>query len=605
MFTSDDQKQCVATALLGWIDNYAPHGVIVLDKEFRVQGWNKWMELRSALVPQDVVGRTLFELFPDISARGLHGPFNGALKGEVSLLSTSLHGYLLPLPPVAESGYKHMQQTARIGPLLLGQQVCGIIVLIEDVTQREWQSAILRGRHQRDELLSWALGYLLTAEDPRRIAPELFCKVGDHLDFETYFLYLAEPESNLLRLHAIGGVPVELQAEFSSVPSSAVSWVNSPFQKGVCIFENVQCSADPLLALPKSLGIRAYVTFPLVSGPESFGVLCFATRVRDTISQSETDLIKTLAQYLAVALEREKAHRELRQARDKLNDHARDLEKTVADRTSKLREIIAELETFSYSLAHDLRAPIRALTGYTDVLMEDFGSLLPHEAHTVIQKLGDSAKRLDQLTLDLLAFSKISRQEIELETTNVADVLEEVLAAFGSDRASIAIEHPLYPVLANPILLKQCLTNLLENALKFVSAGRPAEIRLWTEMVDGSQNHASSLYSPFSRSLYSLQEAALNGSCTVTTQPEVPHVRIWVEDNGIGISSEARARIFGIFERGEITSEYEGTGIGLAIVTRAAERMYGTCGVESTPGVGSRFWLELTTKALSPAHQSH
>src|SRR3954454_7548950 len=123
--------------LLSWIQQFAPYGVITLDESFRVRSWNHGMEIHSGLRLDEIAGKDLFSLFPDLHERKLASHFERALSGEASVLSTSLHRYLLPLPsPFRETGLVHMLQTARIAPLFSEGKTCGIVVVLEDVTQR-------------------------------------------------------------------------------------------------------------------------------------------------------------------------------------------------------------------------------------------------------------------------------------------------------------------------------------------------------------------------------------------------------------------------------------------------------------------------------------
>src|ERR1700760_1354986 len=204
------------TALLSWIQRNAPYGVFVLDLEFKVQSWNHWMELHSGLRAEEVIGQDLFNLYPGLRERKLAGPFERALSGESSVLSTSLHRYLLPLPsPLRQPGLEHMRQTARITPLRLEDEVCGIVVVIEDVTQRESQAEALSRQHRRDEILSWALAFLLNAEDPKKSIRQLFFKIAEYLDFDTFLLYFRDVDTGNLVLYATGGLPPEQEKNFA------------------------------------------------------------------------------------------------------------------------------------------------------------------------------------------------------------------------------------------------------------------------------------------------------------------------------------------------------------------------------------------------------
>ena len=172
-------------ALLSWIREFAPYGIITLDRAFHISIWNHWMEIHSSMRSEDVLGKDLLSLFPDLDERKLTLYFKRALEGESSVLSTALHHYLLALPsPLRETGGRHMLQTSRIAPLIAHGAVCGIVIVIEDVTQRENQAEILRQQHGRDEILSWALAHFLKTEEPRKTVRQLFFKIAEYLDFD-------------------------------------------------------------------------------------------------------------------------------------------------------------------------------------------------------------------------------------------------------------------------------------------------------------------------------------------------------------------------------------------------------------------------------------
>jgi signal transduction histidine kinase len=547
---------------------------------------------------KSVLGRKLTDLFPDLEKRRLVGQLGRALEGEVSVFSTALHGWLLPLQPVArEVDFPFMKQTARIAPLVTRGQIHGVIIVIEDVTQREWQSEILGRQAARDEILAWALAHLMKAEDPRRITREVFCKIAEHLDFDSYLLHLFEPESSTFKLHSSGGIEPEQERLVHVVSSETIPWLAEAKEGQAVVREHVQSTTDPLLENARQFGFGAYVVFPLLVGSTPLGLLCFATRTRDSITPAETDLLSTIAQYLAVALNREKTDRELRAAQQKLNEHAQDLEQKVADRTASLKQIIAELQTFSYTIAHDLRAPIRALKGYCEVLMEDHAEHLPADVAAIVGRLRNSSIQMDALTRDLLEFSKVSRQDLTLSPLDLSHAVPETISLGGVRLvACTTVQLPLHTVLANRTLVVQCISNLLENALKFCHPGIPPVVKIWSELIPAAKKSGKIETGHFSRSRYSLSEPGLETEAAANA----PRVRLWFEDNGIGISAEAQGKIFGIFERGDRAGEHEGTGIGLAIVSRAMERMGGECGVESEPGRGSRFWLEF--RAATPAN---
>lgn len=254
------------------------------------------------------------------------------------------------------------------------------------------------------------------------------------------------------------------------------------------------------------------------------------------------------------------AELELAKARVELEHHAATLEQTVAERTAQLIESVHELESFSYSISHDMRAPLRAMLGYAEILEVDYRRELGPEGGAYVRRISASARRLDQLIQDVLSYSKVSRGRLTLQPVSVEKLIGQLLdenPVLQRPRAVIEIDHPLPPMLAHEAYLAQILSNLLYNAVKFVPAGRTPEIRVWAEAIAGEK------------------------------------LRLHVADNGIGIPEAARSRIFEMFERLHGQQEYEGTGIGLAIVRKAVERMGGQVGVTSEPGQGSVFWIEL------------
>jgi signal transduction histidine kinase len=237
-----------------------------------------------------------------------------------------------------------------------------------------------------------------------------------------------------------------------------------------------------------------------------------------------------------------------------------ELEQRVRERTAQLEAALNDLEGFAYSVAHDLRAPVRSLQSFAELLATDYGPGLDATAQDYLQRISRNAGRMEVLIQDLLAYSRLSRPDIPRAPVALAAVvqtaLDELAGTIQATRASVTVEAPLPTVLGQQTMLVQILVNLLANALKFVAPGRTPAVRVHTESRD----------------------------CMV---------RVWVEDHGVGIPLEHQDRIFRPFERLHTGDQYAGTGIGLAIVRRSVERLGGHVGVESAPGQGSRYWCEL------------
>jgi PAS domain S-box-containing protein len=241
-----------------------------------------------------------------------------------------------------------------------------------------------------------------------------------------------------------------------------------------------------------------------------------------------------------------------------------EVERKVAERTAQLEQANEALESFSRTVAHDLSAPLRTMQSFAQILLQDHANALNATEQTYLQRIDDTAQRTEQFIRDLLVYSRLDRASLPLQPINLSMIVAQVLADLEETlrhrQAEVTVDEPLALVLGHPTALSQVICNLLTNALKFVASNVQPQIWISTETV-------------------------ANGS----------KVRLTIQDNGIGVAPDRQALIFQIFERLYPAEIYPGSGIGLAIVQRAVERMGGQVGLESQPGVGSRFWVELPT----------
>ena len=589
-------------AMLAWVEALAPYGIFTTDANLRIRSWNQWLVTHSGLTVDEVVGRELTEVFTDLRERRLDEHFRRALDGEISMLSTALHKYLLPLRSTIRTMQgAEMLQTARIAPLLFGDHIIGTIATIEDVTQRESQATVLRRQQEHDRLLSHALALLLSSDTPLQVAAQLFPNIAAPLRLEVYFNYLLAPDGTELRLHAAGGVTPEVQKAMAVLKVGEGVSGTAAFGRKPVYIPDVQASTEPHAQVVRRLGMRAYASFPLLVGDRLLGTVSFGSYHRPTIAADEIEFLFTVAQYLALALDRALREEALRDAQKTLSDHAEILETKIAERTARLHETIVQLESFSYTIAHDLRAPIRSLKGFSEILLNDYAAALPDAAQGMLGRLLRASQRLDALTRDLLQFSRLVRQDVKLGPVDVDELVHEIVAVTPALQDGVlTLPGALGVVSAQRTLLQQCLANLFDNALKFARPGVPARIVVRAEgRVEVGPADVPAVSAVF-RSTPSHAAPKLKSTGT-TSMPRPadagspPRIRIWVEDNGIGIPRNAHEKIFGIFERVSGVDHIEGTGIGLAIVARAMQQMGGSCGVESTPNHGSHFWLELAS----------
>ena len=258
--------------------------------------------------------------------------------------------------------------------------------------------------------------------------------------------------------------------------------------------------------------------------------------------------------------ERRRTEQALMAAKNEIGRHALDLEQVVVERTAKLRETIAELEAFSYSVSHDMRAPLRAMQSFAAFLIEEYHGHLDRQGLEYLEQIMRSAVRLDRLIQDVLSYTRIFHARLPIGRVDLDRLVRDIIETYPNPdpiKPFIEIQRTLPTVVGNEALLTQCVSNLLSNALKFVSPGTTPRVEI---------------------SAKSTEDGA---------------IRVQFKDNGIGIAREDHTRIFRLFERIHPASEYEGTGIGLTIVRKAIERLGAQVGFESELGRGSNFWIQL------------
>jgi len=311
----------------------------------------------------------------------------------------------------------------------------------------------------------------------------------------------------------------------------------------------------------------------------------------------------------------------LRASEQQLREWNQELERRVTERTATLAETISDLEDFSHSITHDLRAPLRAIRSFAEILGEECLACGRSRAQEHIQRITSAAGRMDKLIQDVLQYSRLARSELSLAPVDAQSLLRGIIEsypAFQPPQVEITIEKRLPRVLGNEAALTQCFSNLLGNAIKFVPPGVRPSVRIWAERVEGPKpegrnpkegripksgkkgkaSGAGTDQSPAAHAGPATHHAPRTTHLATSEPPSralqpppVPSVRLWFADNGVGIPKEAQERIFKMFQR--LDKSYDGTGVGLTVVRKAVEKMGGKVGLESEPGHGSRFWVEL------------
>jgi signal transduction histidine kinase/CHASE3 domain sensor protein len=304
-------------------------------------------------------------------------------------------------------------------------------------------------------------------------------------------------------------------------------------------------------------GLHSCITIPMPIQGSLIGELNLASAEVDAFNSENRQMACEVAEQLAIAIQQSQLHHQLQQ-------YAEELEHRVLERTAQLQETNHDLEAFSYSVSHDLRAPLRTIQGFAQALLEDYSSEIDSFGQSYLNYINEGAMQMDGLIADLLSYSRLSRTQIEIQPVDLADVINEALRKLQQQiqerQAEITVNIPVVQVMAHRSTLIQAVINLLTNALKFVPPEVLPLIQIYSEEY---------------------------------IQEEETWMRLWIVDNGIGIAPEHQERIFRVFERLHGIEVYPGTGIGLAIVRKALEKMGGLSSVESQLGQGSRFFFAL------------
>jgi light-regulated signal transduction histidine kinase (bacteriophytochrome) len=306
---------------------------------------------------------------------------------------------------------------------------------------------------------------------------------------------------------------------------------------------------------------------------EVIGGLFFGHSRPDVFTERSERLVAGIAAQAAIAFdnarlyeqaqkeieERKRTETALHEAQLKLSQHAEHLENQVAERTAHLRESIRSLESLCYTIAHDLRAPLRTVQGFTEILEEDYAEAFDSEGRRLTARIMDAAIRMDRLIRDLLEYAKLGHAELPCQTlelnTAVQKALDDLNEVIVKKNARIHLQ-PLPRAWGNTTICEQVFTNLLSNALKFVKEGVTPTIEIWSEI-------------------------------------RAQEVRVFVRDNGIGIALSHHERIFEVFQRlHDDENKYSGTGVGLAIVKKGMERMGGTVVVDPLITNGTSIYLD-------------
>ncbi len=425
--------------------------------------------------------------------------------------------------------------------------------LQEQITERKRAEEALQRNAKRLETLQEIDRAILAARSPEAIAQAAMRHIRQLvpcLRASVATFDLEADEAVVLAIHAEGKTKLGIGARVSLEAFGSIG----ELQEGRVrlVGDARKLTQTAFVKAFRAEGLHSWINVPLITQGEVLGTLNLGSERCDAFSPEDIDIAREVANSLAVAIEQARLHEHARQ-------HAAELEQRVAERT-------ADLESFSYSVSHDLRTPLRAIDGFSRILSEDYADKLDAEANRLLNVICSNTQTMGQLIDDLLAFSRLGRQDMhfaEIDMNGLAQSVFDELQTANPERHLRLELHALPPARGDGAMVRQVFVNLLSNAIKFTRRRETAVIEIGVE-----QEEDDKVY--------------------------------YLRDNGVGFDMQYAHKLFGVFQRLHGADQFEGTGVGLAIVQRIIQRHSGRIWAEGKVEEGATVHFTLPRGASQP-----
>jgi len=423
---------------------------------------------------------------------------------------------------------------------------------------------------QRTEQLMVGAQVSRTATDilePDELSQRVVDLVRESFGLYYVGLFLLDENGEMAVLHAgTGGAGRQMLRQHHMLPiaeTSMVGWsiLNRQARIALDVGDDAVRFDNPLL--PES---RSEVALPLISRGECIGALTFQSIAGAAFTLEDIAVLQSMSDLLANAINNARLYNRLqrelavrRQAEEEVRKLNAELELRVEERTAELKAANRELEAFSYSVSHDLRAPLRAMDGFSRILARQYENLLDDDGKHLLNRVRQNAEQMAELIDDMLRLSRITRAELRITRVDLTDMAQEILDSLRASEPDRHVETKIASGLrvnADERLLRVAMENLLGNAWKFTSKTGNALIEVGVEVIDNDP-------------------------------------LFFIKDNGVGFNMDYANKLFGPFQRLHTVEEFPGTGIGLAIVQRIFNRHGGKIWAESKLGEGASFYFTI------------
>jgi PAS domain S-box-containing protein len=516
-----------------------------IDDAFNVTYWNKASENLSGISSRDAVGKFVSDLLPQLPFGAIRRAYQEAMR----------HGEPVYIVEPYESEGKRtwLEFSVYLSPN-------GLSIFVKNITERKRSEDAIRYRIELEKLItSISTRFIsITAHEVNEGITAVLRMIGEFAAVDRSYVGMIAEDGSFGYTHewTAGGIPRYSGPRLNVSPVS-FTWALATLQRReplvITDTRRLGEEAAEERHLLISEGVRAALIVPVYASSELLGMLGLSVlgSPREW-SEDIITLMRITGEIIANTLTRTQAEEKIR----RLNA---ELEQRVIERTAQLEYTNKELESFSYSVSHDLRAPLRAIDGFSRILKEEYGRTLDAEGNRLLDIVIDSSHRMGDLIDNLLSFSRLSRTDIASTTLDmnalVQEALKEVRHAYPGDGMTI-IQSPLPPAVGDPAMVKQVLINLLSNAFKFTRKSISPRIEIGGETAGGENVY-------------------------------------FVKDNGVGFDMGHATNLFGVFQRLHSSEEFEGTGVGLALVQRIILRHGGKVWADAESGKGATFSFTL------------